>query len=306
MVKIKLITFLVVITLLLPTTTSALQISDFLVPGMDLGFSAKAYLVAERNTGRVLLSKNSSVNWVPASLTKLVAAMTVLDTNPKLSTQVKITTTDQTAGGCRAGGACLATKVGVAYSIDGLFHASLIASVNNAANALARSTGLTKEQFAEKMNEKAKSLGAINSKFYEPTGMDAANVTTAEDYAKIVAAAFANPYLQKIAIIPEYTLKSSNNSRYVHKLKNTNKLVGDDRLQQIAGKTGYLDESGYNFASQVKDRFGNNFVVVLFGSKSLASEFDETRQLLDLAGLSLAFGGSVLGSSTQNYINFDY
>ncbi len=302
--KIKVLTIFFIAIFLSPQAAFALQISDFLQNGADLGFSAKSYVVAERNTGQVLLSKNSKEAWVPASLTKLVTLLTVLDTKPKLTKSVSIKADDQKAGQCSSGGACIATKPGVAYSVDGLFHASLMASANNATFALARSTGLTGAEFVKKMNEKAESLGATNTRFFEPTGIDPKNVTTAEDYAKIVAAAFSDPYLKKLAGLKQYTLTAANNKKYVHKLKNTNKLLGDDRLGSVAGKTGFLDESGYNFASLTQDRFGNSFVVVVLGSKTAASEFEETRQLVDWAGLSLVFGGAVLGTSTSESINF--
>jgi len=304
--KTKFLTIIISLFILAPLSASALQLQDFLAPGVDLGFSAKSYLVAERNTGQVLLSKNSKDPWVPASLTKLVAILTVLDLKPDLKKTVAITADDQTAGQCKKGGACLATKPGVAYTVDGLFHASLIASANNAANALARSTGLQPAEFVAKMNEKARSLGAENSHFNEPTGMDAKNSTTAEDYAKITAAAFNNPYLKGIAQKKEYTLLSANNKLYKHKLKNTNQLVGDERVSVVGGKTGFLDESGYNFGSWLADRFGSNFIVVLFGSRSAYAEFDETRKLLDLGGLAMAFKGSVLGTSTAPMLDFNH
>ena len=193
----------------------------------------------------------------------------------------------------------------MAYTIDGLFHASLIASANNAASALARSTGFTPAEFVEKMNQKAKDLGAQNSQFFEPTGMDPKNSSTAEDYAKITVAAFNLPYLKEIAQKSSYRLVSSSNKRYIHNLKNTNQLVGVERINVVGGKTGYLDESGYNFSSWLEDRFGGNFIVVLLGSKSAYAEFDETRKLLDLGGLAMAFRGSVLGTSTPLTLNFN-
>ena len=302
--KIKLLTILLSVIFLVPSAASALEISDFFQSSADLGLSSRAYLIAERGSGKIIVSKNSSQSWVPASLTKLVTLLTILDTKPKLTKSVSMKAEDQTAGQCSKGGACIATKPGVSYSVDGLFHASLIASANNATYALARSSGLSVGEFVKKMNEKAASLGALNTRFVEPTGIDPANTTTAEDYAKIAAAAFADPYLKKLAGLKQYTLKSNNNKKYVHKLKNTNKLLDDDRLGSVAGKTGFLEESGYNFVSLAQDRFGNSFVVVVFGSRSASAEFEETRLLVDLAGLNMVFGGQVLGTSTTQTINF--
>ena len=135
------------------------------------GISAQAYVVRDVATGDVLISKNADEAWTPASLTKLITAIVVLDTKPKLTKTVAITSYDQTLGACTTGGDCIKAVPGIKFTVDALFHAALMPSANNAASALARSTGLTPDQFVARMNAKAKSLGATSSHFYEPTGM---------------------------------------------------------------------------------------------------------------------------------------
>ena len=100
-IKIAVITFLILSAM--PFPAAALQVQDFLQPGVDLGFSAQAYLVANRETGEVLLSKNSQTPRVPASLTKLITLLTVLDTKPNLNKSVAITVEDQSVGQCKNG-----------------------------------------------------------------------------------------------------------------------------------------------------------------------------------------------------------
>ncbi len=235
--------------------------------------SAKAYVVMDKESGKILLEKNFELPWVPASLTKLVTAMVVLDENPGWSTIVKMQKSDE------VGGARIATKSGVKYYLNDLFYASLVASANNATNALARGTGLTKEDFVRKMNEKAMTLGAFNSNFVEPSGISPLNTTTAQDYAKILRAALAYPKIQEAVNKAAYSFACVNNRRYRHNLKNTDKLLSDGSLIVAGGKTGYLEESGYNFAAEFKDVDGKNIVVVLFGSKSHLAQFFETKQL---------------------------
>lgn len=269
------------------------------------GINAQAYVVTDAVTGRVLIDKNSGQGWVPASLTKLVTALVVLDTKPKLSKTVAMATADQVAGGCSQGGACIKTKPGVKFTVDGLFHALLMPSANNAASALARSTGLSTAAFVAKMNQKAAALGAINTHFNEPTGMDPSNSITAADYAKIVTAAFSNPYLQAIAQLDSYPLRSANNSRYNQTIKNTDKLLGDADIQILGAKTGYLNESKYNFAAVIKTFFGQQYAVVVLGEQHLSSAFDETKELAGLAGqaevlaMLQTFQPQVLGTTTQ-------
>jgi len=309
MVKKFLATILFGAFLLSPISAMALQIP---LSGNDLanfaGIRASAYAVVDAQNGEVLISKNPDAPKIPASLTKLVTALVVLDTKPKLSKAVAMTKEDQVVGYCGRRGVCIKSAAGVKFSVDGLFHASLILSANNAANALARSTGLTPEQFSKKMNAKAASLGATNSYFNEPTGLDPANVVTAADYGKILAAAFQDPYLRKIAGLSQYTLRSTNNSRYNQPIKNTNKLLGDADIKVLIAKTGYLDESRYNFSAVLKYKNGRELAIVVLGEDHLYTAYDETKHVARLGeeARALAFLNglpAIFGTSTPALIN---
>ena len=310
MLKSKLLTLILLsIFIVAPSCASALLIPQ---NGNELAaalnFGAQSYVVTDADTGDVLISKNAGMSWTPASLTKLVTALVVLDTKPKLNKVVTMTADDQALGQCKSGGACIKSKAGVKFTVDGLFHALMLPSANNAANALARSTGLLQGDFAEQMNKKAASLGATNSHFNEPTGLDPQNSITAQDYAKIVVAAFNNSYLQKIAGLNNFYLRSSNNSSYSQTIKSTDKLLSDGDVQVLGAKTGYLNESRYNFASLIKYHGSDKFVVVVLGEDHLYSAFAETKQLASLGEdakflASLNQYGTVLGTSTSLTLN---
>ncbi len=285
---------------LAPLAASALEMPPVINMVEQANVTANSYIVVDRISGSVLLEKNASQAWTPASLTKLVTALVFLDTKPNLKKSVVMKASDQTGGGCSSGGACIATKPGISYRLDDLFHASLIASANNATMAVARSTGLSQDEFVRRMNAKAKALGATDTHFVEPTGMSPDNVTTASDYAKVASAAFGNDLIHKIATTPAYSFRATNSKKYSHNVKNTDKLLADGDVTVIGGKTGYLEESQYNFASVLADRYDNRFIVVVFGSRSSSTQFSETKQLTMLGSLAKAFGpvGSVLGTST--------
>jgi len=294
----KLVISLILALSLLPASASALQMPGFGSGGteMDLGYTAKAYVVIDVNTGKVLVQKNAETLWPPASLTKLVTAMVVLDLKPKLTKTVAMAKADE------VGGARLATKAGVKYTLRDLLYASLVASTNNGINASARSTGLSREKFVERMNQKAKDLGATQTVFYEPSGIDEKNQTTADDYAKIAAAAYKYPLIADAASRQTYSLTATNNRRYSHNLKNTNKLLGDSDFSFL-GKTGYLEESQYNFASLVEDLSGNKLAVVVLGSQNSSTQFKEARELAALGHLMKSFdtvSSAVLGTSVKN------
>ena len=127
--------------------------------------------------------------------------------------------------------------------------------------------------------DEQKSRGVRRRKFtfYEPTGLDPQNTITAADYAKIISAAFQSPYLQQIAQLSNYTLHSTNNSRYNQTIKNTDKLLADSGVQILGAKTGYLNESKYNFSALVQIG-GQTLAVVVLGEDHLYTAFDETKQ----------------------------
>ncbi|MDR3502481.1 MAG: serine hydrolase [Legionella sp.] len=318
--KIKI--FALIITTLLAAPSAAFALAMPQTLGLQMpqsanglaqmfGISAQAYVVADVNSGQVLINKNADLAWPPASLTKLVTALVVLDTKPNFEKTVTMTLQDQVAGACTSGGACIKSKAGVKFTVDGLFHALLMPSANNAANALARSTGLSASAFAARMNQKAAELGATNSHFNEPTGLDPNNVITADDYTKIIPAAFSNPYMQQIAGLSKYVLHSTNNSRYNQTIKNTDQLLADSGVQILGAKTGYLNESKYNFAALVRTG-GETLAVVVLGENHLYTAFDETKQLASLAqtaktlALIPNFPGTVLGASTTTpYLSFN-
>ena len=284
----KILTFFVLaITALslLPNYVSALELSPYILESQATSvkseISAPAYIVTDAKSGKVLLQKNAATAMTAASLTKVIAALVVLDAKPDLNKSIAITKADQVAGACGRGGGCIKAKAGARFTIDGLFHAAMLPSANNAANALARSTGLSSKQFAAKMNAKAKALGATRSRFVEPTGMNRSNVTTASDYAKIMAFAAANPYLSSVAQKSSFYLTSTSHAAYNQNIKTSNRLLAHPDLKILVGKTGYLTK--FNFASVMQIRNGAELSVVVLGEKRFATSFTDAKQLADRA-----------------------
>lgn len=283
-IKTKVFKVFLAVLFIFPNQIFALSVTDFLKPEGNLGLSSASYVLVEPKTGKIWLEKNSTLSWPPASLTKLVTAMVVLDTNPGLAKNISMKKEDE------VGGVRIKSVPGTVYKTRDLFYASLISSANNATNALARSTGLSREKFVEKMNAKAKSLGAENTLFVEPSGISEKNVTNAKDFAKITSAAFAYLEIAKAANLSEYFIQSVNKKKYNQTLKNTNKLLNDSEFLQVLGKTGYINESKYNFTAEVKNSLGENYILVLFGARNSSLQFSESKQLVLMATISKAFG----------------
>ncbi len=245
--------------------------------------SAKAYIVTDVTNGNVIVAENENDSRIPASLTKLVTAMVVMDTKPDFDKEIEMTKYDQTLGECGKGGGCIKAKPGVKFKVNDLFYAALLPSANNAASALARSTGLSAKQFAAKMNAKAKSLGAKHSKFYEPTGMGKSNVITAADYSKIVTAAFSKyPYLKEVAQSDSFDMVSTNNPEYNQTVHNNDKLLGTE-VNVIGAKNGYLGSiSGYNYGALVETNNGTKYAVVVLGEPHMYVAYSDTKYLVKL------------------------
>lgn len=277
-----------ILALLYPVSSSALTMDELIsaqVQGQVAGvqnINANATVVLNQITGEVLVSNNADKAWVPASLTKLVTALVVLDTKPNFNKTCNVINDDN------VGGAKLAAVNGGKYKLKDLFSATLVASANNAANALARCTDMSRADFVAKMNEKAKQFEALHTSFVDPSGIDEHSVTTASDFAKIANAAFSTATIRDYASQPSVYFCSLNSPKKCHNLKNTNKLFGDTELQVIAGKTGYLNESLYNFAASSKNQQGQYLITVVLGSDTQKQSFESTKVIAQLGFKKLA------------------
>ncbi|RMD50534.1 D-alanyl-D-alanine carboxypeptidase [Candidatus Parcubacteria bacterium] len=237
--------------------------------------TAVSALVVDRDSGAILFQKNAGAVRSIGSVTKLMAALVFLDQNPNLSQTVVLEADKDYVGG---GHNYLRYYDGV--KLKDVLAAGLIGSDNTAINSLVRFSGLSREEFVNKMNEKARDLDMKDSVFADPTGIDADNMSTARDIVKLLAAA------EKSEIIKFYTempkIKIIQDSGRAVEIKNTNKLL-DTFLNQgdykvIGGKTGYLPEAGYVLATTVEENDHAVHIVVM-GSESKKARIDEAKGL---------------------------
>lgn len=238
---------------------------------------AKAYVVMDRATGELLTIKQENRVWPIASLTKLVTASVVMDENLPANKIVAVKNSDN------VGGARLWVNDGDTFSIDDLFYAALVASANNAANALARSTGLSKEKFVEKMNAHAQNLSLTKTTFVEPSGIDSLNTSTPLEMAKLAREILKKEKIQQYTTTSKKFIKVANHNT-TKKMVNTNWMLYKPQYDDVfvtGGKTGYLDESGWNLVVALKPEKNDKreLLVVLFGAKSRAQSFADTERL---------------------------
>lgn len=249
--------------------TKAPQKKNFSSWGVKIG--AKSAAVLDVESGAILWQKNATEIRSIASISKLMTTLVFLEHNPGWQTKVTMQISDE------VGGAAPNIFRGETVTVKDLFYAGLIASDNNAINALVRSTGIEKEDFVDLMNQKAKSLGLKNTHFQDLTGLTDENRSTALEILSLAKIAFAQ---KEIKAATEKAVYSFNDlSGKAHKIYSTNKLL-NSYLNIIAGKTGYINASGYCLVSEVQGEQGQKLIGVVLGSEAHDDRFYDLKVLL--------------------------
>ncbi len=237
---------------------------------------AKAMVLMRVDDGIILTEKNSEKSFPIASLSKLMTAMVFLDEKISFEKEVEIEPEDDRIGGK------LYIFPGEKVTIKDLFYSSLVGSANNATIALQRATGLSKEEFVLKMNQKAKELGLSSLSFKEPSGLSPKNVGSAKDVAILFREALKIPEILEALITKEYVFETLN-THAPHRIKNTNMLwesfLASTPFEILGGKTGYLDEAGYCLVVAGK-KGEEKFIAVILGAPSDEERFSYAKRVL--------------------------
>ena len=229
--------------------------------------NAMAAVVVEESTGRILYEKNALAKRSIASTTKIMTALVTLE-NANVEDVVVVSKRAASIGGSIAG-----LRQGDKYTLRELLYALLLTSANDAAIAIAEHVGGSVEGFAEMMNKRARTLGAVNSNFVTPHGLDRENqYSTAYDVALITIEAMKHPMFREIV---------STASSYIpgHNLYNTNELLGSYPGADGV-KTGYTGKAGRCLVSTA-ERDGMRLISVVLGSPTRNARADASRKLLD-------------------------
>ncbi|MCL2062273.1 MAG: D-alanyl-D-alanine carboxypeptidase [Firmicutes bacterium] len=206
--------------------------------------SAYGMTCVEVNTGRVLYQHNAHGRRAPASTTKIVTAIAVIENTPDLSRVHKIP--DSAVG---VEGSSIYLARGEQLSVRDLLYGLMLQSGNDCAEALALITSGSKEKFADLMNATARKAGAKNSNFVTPHGLDAAHhYTTAYDLAMISAYALKNPEFAQIVKTQKYTDAPYADRGYNRIITNKNRLLSS--FEGCDGvKTGFTKKAGRCYVS---------------------------------------------------------
>lgn len=200
--------------------------------------SARSMITIENSSDRVLYERNADEKLPMASTTKIVTAITVIDTCPDLE---KVVTVPDAAVGVE--GSSVYLERGEKLKIIDLLYGLMLQSGNDCAAALAISTAGSPEKFADRMNATAEKAGAKNSHFVTPHGLhDDAHYTTARDLALITSYAMKNPVFAQIVSTRRYTMPWQGRN-YDRVILNKNKLLASfDGCDGV--KTGFTKKAG--------------------------------------------------------------
>lgn len=187
--------------------------------------------------GQPRWERNADRPLPPASLTKLMTALLVLE-DGRLERTVTVST-----GAARQGGTRIGVRAGERYRARDLLAAALIASANDACQALADSSDPVAGDFVARMNRRAAALGLTITRFHNPCGFDApGHQSTARELAVIARAALRHPELARIVAQPRVEIRAEGSQRVLAK-QNTNALLGN--YAPVVGlKTGYTAQAG--------------------------------------------------------------
>ena len=268
------ITFLLTFILATPAAAETEQSQpDTLADG------AKSAILMERDTGEILFDKNSHEKLPPASMTKTMTLLLIMEALEAgtLKTDEMVRVSEKAAS---MGGSQIFLEAGEEMSVDDLLKGIAVASGNDASVALAERIAGSEEAFVEKMNEKVKELGLENTKFQNTTGLPAENhYSTSYDMAVIAKELLKYESITEYTSIYEDYLRKGEENEFW--LVNTNKLVhfypGVDGL-----KTGYTNEAKYCLTATAK-KDDMRVIAVVMGAETPKDRNNMISNLLDYA-----------------------
>ena len=253
---------------------------------------AEAAIVYNPDNGAVLYESNAQNQRSIASITKVMTAVVFMEDDPDLERKVVVERSDVRAASTTY------LKAGAKVTTGDLLHLTLIASDNAAARALARVHPLGMPAFIARMNTKAQELGLSSTKYVDPSGLYAANVSSAYDMARLITYVSNDDRIASVMRMQYYSLPVGKRTVQVH---STNQLVMKGDVDVQAGKTGFIRNSGYCLATLLKlPQGGPSVAVVILGAKSNAGRFMETRHLFSWVAskASELLGGTPLQAAT--------
>ncbi len=244
---------------------------------------AESAILIDAKSKTVLFEKNAYKKQYPASITKIMTALLAIE---NLSPTDIITFSKEAIFSIERGSSHIGMDVGEQITVDQALHGVLLMSANEVANGLAEAASGSIENFAIKMTDRAKELGAVNTNFVNPHGLHNDNqYTTAYDMALIASYIYNNSYFTEIMNHTTYQIPNTNKTTETRYLSQQHRLMNQQRDSKmyrpdvIGGKTGYTDIARHTLVTIAKHGDIELIVVILKSEKD--SLYKDTNKLLD-------------------------
>lgn len=302
--------FILVLTLGLTPAAAAEEEGPRLPEDPDI--LAKAALLVDHNTGLPVYAKNEHQELYPASLTKIMTALLVLEAvdSGKLAMDQKITASATAFTGLSADGSTAGIQPGEEMTVQNLLYCMLVVSANEACDILAEAVSGTVSDFVAEMNSKAKALGCENTHFVNPNGLhDPQHYTSAWDLYLITAAAMEHDAFMAICdtahvIIPATNMSKERDFWTTNHLISTWRVFGYRNTEAHGIKTGSTDAAGLCLVSSAV-RGSLHFVSVILGAERVEvngvgniRSFSETTRMFNYGFDNFAYK-TVASTSTE-------
>ncbi|MEC3884733.1 D-alanyl-D-alanine carboxypeptidase family protein [Halobacillus sp. HZG1] len=239
--------------------------------------SAKSAILMEKNSGMTLYDKDSNKKLPPASMTKVMTLLLIMEELDKggIKLDEKVRISEHAAS---MGGSQIFLEAGEEMTVEDLLKGIAVASGNDASVAMAERIAGSEKEFVAQMNQKAKDLGLKNTQFQNPTGLPAeGHFSTAHDMAVMARELLLHDEVTKYTKIYEDYLRKGQDNEFW--LVNTNKLIknypGMDGL-----KTGYTSEAKYCLTASAK-RDDMHMIAVVMGAENPKMRNSDVTSLLD-------------------------
>lgn len=246
-----------------------------------VSLESDAGIVMDAATGTVLYGKNIHETYSPASITKVLTALIVLE---HCSLDEMVTFSQNAVYNVESNSSSAGYDTGDTATVKDCLYALLLKSANESANALAEHVSGSTESFAELMNQKAAELGCADSHFANPSGLNDENhYVSAYDMALITRAAFTNETFAKIVATTYYELPPNKQNPEGQGISPGNKLVKKNwpeyyRPEVLGGKTGYTSIALNTLVNGAKKGDTTLITVILH---SQGTQYTDTHRLLD-------------------------
>lgn len=273
--------FIIIFTFILTGTTFAADINQNQV-------TVPAAILVETNTNKILYEKNSNQKMYPASTTKIMTAIIVLE---NCSLDENVTVQYSAISEIPSGYSTAGLLVDEVLTVEQLLHLMIIESANDAANVLAEYVAGSIESFASMMNTKAHELGCTNTNFLNPDGEhDENHYSTAQDLCLIANYAMKNEVFRSIVSKTLYVVYPTNKCPTERRVITTNQLIdtsSDFYDKRVIGvKTGFTTPAGNCLVACANDNGMEIMIVVLGGlveSNNVSQRYTSTSNLINYA-----------------------